>query len=502
METRHMAPCRYLSGDEMERIYRTALQILDHPGMLIDHEQCLEYLHAAGCRIDHSSRHVRFPVGVVESAVARMQRHYADPDRRPRRMSVRYSQARYDSQAFRIHDDFTVSSGGFCCFIRDLDGVRRTASLDDVRASLRLADRLDEVSYTGLPVAAQEIPVSIRPVAMAAELVKHTRKFGGIETFKAADIRYITRIGEIVAGGRDQHRKNPILVGYAEARTPLCLDRVMADIFLEYIRHGLPQSIDTMPNAGATAPMTAAGTLALGLAETLSALVLGYAVDPEATLSLDITPGYCDMRSMLFGYAGAERVPLLAARVQLISEFFGCPSGIHGGKTNACVPGFQAGVEKGISMLGAVLAGAIGFGTVGHLENALTFSPMQLVADCEVARFVRRCVRGIEVSDETLALEEIRRTGIGGSFVASDHTANHFRDELLLSPFFDVPAWGMGDSLESDRFEKRATEMARDLMKDDGVCRLTPAQHAEIGDVIREAVDELCPGWDPGPLLD
>ena len=213
--------------------------------------------------------------------MARMRRNFEDPDRWPKRMSVRYSQVRFDAQPFQIHEDFTVSAGGFCCFI--WDGIARgaDATLEDVRQSLKLADKLDQIAYTGLPCSAQDIPVEVRPVAMAAELVKATRKYGGIETFQRQDVGYVTRIGEIVAGGREAHRRNPILVGYAEARTPLCIDAVMADVMLAHLELGLPQSLDTMPNGGATAPMSAAGVLALGMAETLGGLVLGYAVDPE-----------------------------------------------------------------------------------------------------------------------------------------------------------------------------------------------------------------------------
>ena len=94
-------------------------------------------------------------------------------------------------------------------------------------------------------------------------------------------------------------------------------------------------------------------------------------------------------------------------------------------------------------MLGVVQAGAIGFGTIGHLENALTFSPLQLVIDNEIAAYVRRAVRGIEVNDDTLAIDVIESAGINGNTVSSGHTADHFRDELLLSPFFDVPSWGV-----------------------------------------------------------
>jgi trimethylamine---corrinoid protein Co-methyltransferase len=210
-------------------------------------------------------------------------------------------------------------------------------------------------------------------------------------------------------------------------------------------------------------------------------------VDPNATMTLDITPGYCDMRSMLFGYAGAERVPLLSARVQLISEYYGCPSGIHGGKTNACVPGLQAGVEKAVSMQSAVLAGAIGFGTAGHLENAVTFSPQQLVVDNEIARYVRRAIRGFEVNAASLALDEIETIGINGNTVDSAYTAEHYRAEELLSPFFDTLPWGVADSLDRERFEKRAVARARELLAEESAPVLSREQEAAIDEVVAEA---------------
>jgi trimethylamine--corrinoid protein Co-methyltransferase len=265
----------------------------------------------------------------------------------------------------------------------------------------------------------------------------------------------------------------------------------MAEVMLAHLELGLPQSLDTMPNGGATAPMSAAGMLALGVAETLGGLVLGFAVDSNATMTIDLTPGYCDMRSMLFGYGGAERMPLLAARVQLVSEYYGCPSGVHGGKTNACMPGIQAGVEKAISMYGAVVAGAIGFGTVGHLENAVTFSPLQLVIDNEIARYVRRAVRGIEVNEETLALDVIEDIGVGGHTFDHQHTVAHYRNEELLSPFFDAQSWGVGNSLERERFEKRAAAKARELLAAESRPVLSAEQEAAIDEIVKEATMDL-----------
>lgn len=487
MKTSNMEPVRYLSWEEMELIHKSALEILAKTGMKVEHIKALEYLRSAGCNVDMDSRIVKFPESIVENAISKMKANFSNSDRWPKRMSVRYSQVRFDKQPFKIHEDFSVSTGGFCCFIYDLDGNRRNSNIEDVRKSIKLAHKLDQITYSGLPVAAQEIPVDIRPIVMAAELVKNTNKLGGIETFKPADVSYISRIGEIVCGGKEAHRKNPILVGYAEARTPLCIDEVMADVMIAHLELGLPQSLDTMPNAGATSPMTAAGTLALGVAETLGGLVLGFSIDPNSTMTIDFTPGYCDMRTMLFGYAGAERIPLIAGRIQLISEFYGCPSGVHGGKTNACTPGIQAGIEKGISMMGPVLAGAIGIGTIGHLENALTFSPMQLVIDNEIARYVRRAVRGIEVNEETLAMDVITESGIAGNTIASEHTAIHFKDELILSPFFDIPSWGTANSLDKDRFENLAIEKAKKLLEEESEPILNPEQIKAIDEIIEEA---------------
>ena len=491
MKTSSIEPIRYLSRDEMDAIHKSALRILECTGMWIDHLKALEYLRGAGCRVDMDRRTVKFPPEVVEAALARMRRNFQDSNRWPKRMSVRYSQVRFDAQPFRVHADFTVSAGGFCCFIWDMDGQRRYATLKDVRQSLKLADKLDEIAYTGLPCSAQDVPAHLRPVVMAAELVKATRKYGGIETFRREHVGYVARIGEIVAGSREAHRRDPILVGYAEARSPLCLDAAMADVMLAHLELGLPQSLDTMPNGGATAPMSAAGVLSVGLAESLGGLVLGYAVDPDATLTIDLTPSYCDMRSMHFSYAGPERMPLLAARVQLVSEYYGCPSGIHGGKTDACVPGIQVGVEKAISMYVAVMAGAIGFGTVGHLENAVTFSPLQLVIDNEIARYVRHAVRGFEVNEETLALNVIEEVGPNGHTYDHDHTVQNFRNVELLSPFFDSWTWGVQDTLDRERFEKRAAAKARELLAAESSPLLSAEQEASVDEIVKEAAMDL-----------
>ena len=143
MKTSAIEPIRYLNQEEMDAIHSSAMLILECTGMWIDHPTALEYLRGAGCRVDMDRRTVKFPREVVETAAARMRRNFHDPERWPKRMSVRYSQVRFDAQPFRVHEDFTISAGGFCCFIWDMEGRRHYATLQDIRQSLKLAEQLD-----------------------------------------------------------------------------------------------------------------------------------------------------------------------------------------------------------------------------------------------------------------------------------------------------------------------------------------------------------------------
>ncbi|MHC4715487.1 MAG: trimethylamine methyltransferase family protein [Planctomycetota bacterium] len=486
-----LEPVRFLSTEEMETIHDSALAILSDVGMRIDHDEALSCLAGAGCEVDRDGRLVKFPRKVTQAWVDRMRRDFAERHE-PEGMAVRYSYVGFRAGPFRVHPDFTVNAGGYNAFIYDLDGVRRPPTLEDTRAALRLVARLDQIAYSGIPCAARDVPLPIRPVTMVAELVKHTDKLGGIEALTPFDVEHICRIGEVVRGSSAELKRRPILVGYAEARTPLCFDRNMCDVYLAYVKRGLPQSLDTMPNCGATAPMHPAGGLAVGVAETLAGLVLAKAVDEDACVTVDVTPSFCDMQSGIFRYAGAERVALLGARIQMISEYYGCPSGVHGGKTDSLAPDIRAGVEKGITMLAPVLCGAVGIGTVGHIENAVTFSPVQLVIDNEIARYVRRAVAGFEVTAETVNLDLIRRVGVGGTYLQEPETAGLFRDVLNLSPFFAVHPWppDVAD-IEARKMLTLAEEQARELMANEVECPLSDDQVKEIDAIVADAARAL-----------
>jgi trimethylamine--corrinoid protein Co-methyltransferase len=453
-----MEPVRILTPAQMEMIDQAAGEILEKTGMIFQSDRALSHLERFGCAVDRPGGRVKIPRAVSRAAVEKMRRDYLAAER-PERMPVRFSHVRFRPAPYQVHQDFTVSAGGFCPFICDLEGRRRSADGRDVLCALNLVNHLDQVDTTGLPVSDQTVPPEQRPVKMAALLAKYTRKLGGIETFRKADVGPIYDIAQVVAGSAEEFRRNPLLVGYAEVRSPLCFDANMVEIFMEYLRLGVPQTVDTMPAGGSTAPVTAAGVLALGAAETMAAVVLAYAVSDRAVVAMDITPTFADMSTGMYKYAGPDRCSLLMARVQLLSEFYGCPTGVHGGKTDSCFHDEQAGAEKAASMLLPVLAGAVGIGTVGHLENAVTFSPVQLVLDGEIARSVRRAIRQPLVVDaETLAAEVVQAVGAGGNFLDHPHTARHFREEVFLSSLFPALPWDLAHAKDGGKAAQKVGE--------------------------------------------
>ncbi|MDP6776578.1 MAG: trimethylamine methyltransferase family protein, partial [Candidatus Latescibacteria bacterium] len=421
-----------LSQEEMQSVHDGALEILERAGLWIDHEGAVDYLDAAGCRVDREQKRVWLPRKLVQKAVDTMRTSFElEPSRGNREPMSFGSQNMYFATMPRVvHHDFRINCGAFPPNVLDLDGNRRYATLQDVRDSIRLADALEHIDFVGPPCSAQEIPHELRPVTVTAELVKNTSKPGGIELWDTTQIEYISQIAAVVRGGEEELKKRPLLVGYCGIRSPLCLDRNMADIFIDNIKRGFPQWLYSMPCAGTTAPATMLGVLTQGIAESLVGLVLGYAIDPEATVSIEVICGMADMKSASFPYSGPDVILMAAATNQMVADFYKRPGGAHGGRTDACLSGVQAGIEKGLSMLFPLMVGAVGVGTLGQIEKNMTFSFRQLVIDDEIVRYIKHILRGVRGEPDRRAVDIIVEVGPGGHFTDHEHTVAHFREEF------------------------------------------------------------------------
>jgi len=77
---------------------------------------------------------------------------------------------------------------------------------------------------------------------------------------------------------------------------------------------------------------------------------------------------------------------------------------------------------------------------------------MEMIVLCdEIIDYTDRIARGIEVNDETLALDVIDEVGPRGNFLSTEHTVQHFRQHTWLPGLFvrdSYQAWEANGSKE------------------------------------------------------
>ena len=126
------------------------------------------------------------------------------------------------------------------------------------------------------------------------------------------------------------------------------------------------------------------------------------------------------------GYTGGspEDYVLAAAATQL-AHHFGFAMNMGTMASGAKEPGWQAAVDDALSTLASVSAGAEMMSGCGLLDGSKTLSYAHLLMEAEVYGIVQKMAGGIEVNDETLALEVIRKVGPNGTYLAEKHTRTH-----------------------------------------------------------------------------
>ena len=88
----------------------------------------------------------------------------------------------------------------------------------------------------------------------------------------------------------------------------------------------------------------------------------------------------------------------------------------------------------------------------------------QLVVSNEVIKMVRRITRGVDVNEETMALDVIYEVGPGGEFLTSRHTLNHFRENFFPELISRLPyeTWVQKDGKD---LGTRANEKVRYILE-------------------------------------
>jgi trimethylamine--corrinoid protein Co-methyltransferase len=413
-----------LAQPDLEAIHETSLRVLEEIGVAFKDEQSLNiFCKSRGAAVD-SSR-VRLRRHLVEWAISEA----------PGKFTLRARNPAYDLPLGEGRVYYTSAFGAtFVC-----NAEKRSyheASLHDLAAYVRLADKLENVHYVLTPVIPQDIPPAIAEIYAAAIQFNSTEKHVGIGVPDSRYVDELWEMGNLVAeaAGVD----GPIYSLGATVNSPLTYSGGMLPKMVHAARHNVPLRIVSGALAGATAPVTLAGALALQNAEILAGITLCQLVNPACPIIYGTFVGAADMRSGKWSAAGPETSLVTSASAQLC-RLYDIPFGYGtGGVTDSRVPDVRAGLDKALTNLGAALCGVqvIHNGVSGLMAGGMAISFEQFIIDNEIARWIDRFLRGIEVNQDTLAFEIIQAVGPGGQYLDQEHTVKRFRQEHLISRLF------------------------------------------------------------------
>ncbi|MEO0372121.1 MAG: trimethylamine methyltransferase family protein [Pseudomonadota bacterium] len=403
-----------LSPDDIERIHQTALQLLEEVGLADAPQSGVEYLVGAGATLGDDGR-IRIPREVVEKALKMANRNVVLPSRDGKND--------LDLSGNRVH----YGTAGAAVNMVDVEGRSyRDSTLQDLHDAARIVDVLDNIHFCQRPMVARDIldnrEMDLNTIyASCAGTTKHIGT-----SFSDPDyIEDALKMLHMMAGGEEAYRERPFVSNSnCFVVPPMKFATESCEVMEKCIKGGMPVLLLSAGMAGATTPSSIAGAIAQACAECLGGLVYVNAINPGHPAIFGTWPFGLDLRTGAMTGGSGEQA-LLSAGCAQMHRFYDLPGGAVGGITDAKLPDMQAGWEQ---MCSNVMAGLSGLNMVyeaaGMHASLLGFCHESLIMGDDIIGHAQRCVRGIEVNDETLAIDQVKQVCMGGPghYLGTDQT--------------------------------------------------------------------------------
>jgi trimethylamine--corrinoid protein Co-methyltransferase len=440
----------FLSKHQIEQIHETSLRILGKVGIEFRFEPALEVLKKGGARVD--GERVFFPARLVEEQIRKA----------PAEFTLYARNSDFDVVIGGNHMAFVPGYGAV--FVTDLDIGRREGSLKDFENFVKLTDASPYQDIcSGVVIEPTDALPEIRHAQMIYTAMKYSAKpfMGSAMGLQGA--RDSIQMASILFGSQNELSLKPRMISILCSLTPLVYDERMLGAIMEYARAGQPQLISSLGIAGATSPVTLAGTLVVQNAEVLAGIVFTQLIREGTPVVFAGASSGVDMHTGALSIGSPEMTLNTAATAQM-ARFYGLPVRSGGAVCDAKCPDAQASYESMMSLLTARFSGInLVLHSTGILESYNCMSYEKFIIDDEMCGMVKRIKRGYEVNPDTLAFDIIKEVGPGGHFLDKDHTFDHFRTEFYqpqLSDRDDFVSWQASGSPQSmERANKKYKEI-------------------------------------------
>jgi len=464
-----------LTSDALYRIHLATAEILRSVGVKVYHEGALRALDDAGAEVDQKMK------------IARLQEYHLKEALRKAPSSFNLY-GRNRKNVLRLGGSRVYfSTAGSAAYVLDFDtGKRRYATLKDTTQLTRLADGLKNIDHVSEMAFPDDVPKPAMHAYELAERFRNTEKPTDGYTVGGAETLDTIKIGSTIVGGEEELKQRPTLLGFYNPTSPLTHSEDGLEGLRIYGKYGQPVIIAPEAQGGMTAPTTLAGLLTQTNAETLSAIVIAELFNPGAPVLFGTVSAISDPRTGNIALGDPETGLINVAHGQM-ARYYGIPSRGTGGVTDAISLGVQSGIEQATTLLLAALAGInfIYYAAGPHIESTKTVSYEQLVIGDEVCSMVSRILRGIEVTDETLAVDVTKQVGPEGMFIGQRHTLQHF-NENFISKVMNREVRETWEKKGSKGAEAIAKEIAQKILAEHHPKPLDPYTERALGDVVKD----------------
>ncbi|MGA2502603.1 MAG: trimethylamine methyltransferase family protein [Anaerolineales bacterium] len=427
-----------LTPQEVKKIHDATLWIIEKVGVRFPSKKALEIWASHGAVVDREKMVVRAKGELIEKAL--------------KTCPPAYSLAARDPQQDLPLDGNHVFVGTDGCGVEVIDiktGERRVSCLQDVRDIARIADATEQIGFHWVPVSAQDMPPETRGLHEIKAIWENSSKHVQTESvYSEREARAAIEMATLIAGGKEQLRRRPVLSLMQCSAPPLGHDGGSMDAALVAAEYGLPTGFMTMAANLTTGPATLAGNLAVGNAEVISGAALLQLAFPGAPVFYAAAQTAADLRTGGYTGGGPEDF-LYGAATNVLSDFYNIPLSMGSFATGAKEPNWQAGIENSLSTFMASIVMSDMLLGVGFLHGSRIWSFAEMMMDCEIFSIIRKTLQGIVVDDETLALDTIAAVGPGGNFLSQKHTLKHMRD-LFLPQFMDRRPFNKWEAKQDD----------------------------------------------------
>jgi trimethylamine--corrinoid protein Co-methyltransferase len=473
-----------LSEAEIEAIYYAALRVLYETGVRVYDKEGVEVAYSGGAIVEDTTEDsslVKMPPWMVDKARATLPRKVVvvGPDRK-------YRMELYKNQIY-------FGAGSDTPFTIDpYTGKRRRATYQDVKNFARLAEALPNIDFHMSLGIVQDTAVGTYDRWQYLAMLEGTNKPINITAVDLDGVRDQLEMAYIRLGGEEEWKKGPCFSLYIEPVSPLSHSQEVVQKLLFAADHDIPFVYTPCPLAGATAPTTLAGTAVQALTESLFGIVLSQLRKPGASLIIGGLMSNMDMLTTVYSY-GSPEMALLSAAYTDITKWLEVPEYETAGCSDVKAFDEQAAMEATINIATAALIGGNMIHDVGYIEQGLTSSMELMVASDEIIDMVKRILRGIPVTDDTMALDVMDTVGPSGHYLEHDHTYNRFKTEIWRPKLLDRQNWENWTATGSKRYGERVHERVIELLETETeplfdeamykelrrVCELADARHKD-----------------------